>query len=70
VSSVIAAFLYLRIMVNVWMADEEAEEAHAPVRIPFSAGLAIFLAAAFTMFVGIVPNWLLDAAEHTTNFAK
>jgi NADH-quinone oxidoreductase subunit N len=69
-SSVIAAFVYLRIMVNVWMADDDGEEALAPVRIPFSAGLAIFLAAAFTLFVGIVPGWLLDAANHTTNFAK
>jgi NADH-quinone oxidoreductase subunit N len=68
-SSVIAAFVYLRIMVNVWMADAEAD-GPPPVRIPFSAGLAIFLAVGFTLFVGIVPGWLLDAAEHTTNFAK
>ena len=41
-----------------------------PVKIPFSAGVAIFAAAAFTLFVGIVPGWLLDAAEHTTQFAR
>jgi NADH-quinone oxidoreductase subunit N len=70
-TSVIAAFLYLRIMVYVWMIEPSAEDEAGPtVRIPFSAGLAIFLAAAFTMFVGIVPGWLLDAAEHTTQFAR
>jgi NADH-quinone oxidoreductase subunit N len=68
VSSVVAAFLYLRIMVNVWMDDPESDT--TPVRIPFSAGLAIFAAAAFTLFVGIVPGWLIDAAEHTTQFAR
>ena len=68
VSSVVAAFLYLRIMVNVWMDDPESDA--LPVRIPFSAGVAIFAAAAFTLFVGIVPGWLLDAAEHTTQFAR
>jgi NADH-quinone oxidoreductase subunit N len=69
VSSVVAAFIYLRIMVYVWMDDPAADDT-TPVRIPFSAGLAIFAAAAFTLFVGIVPGWLLDAAEHTTQFAR
>jgi NADH-quinone oxidoreductase subunit N len=70
VSSVIAAFLYLRIMVSVWMSDPAPDEAATPVRIPFTAGLAIFLAVGFTLFVGIVPGWLLDAAEQTTQFAR
>jgi NADH-quinone oxidoreductase subunit N len=68
VSSVIAAFLYLRIMVSVWMSDPSGDA--TPVRVPFSAGLAIFLAVGFTLFVGIVPGWLLDAAEQTTQFAR
>ncbi len=67
VSSVIAAFLYLRIMVSVWMSDPGGDE--TPVRVPFSSGVAIFLAVGFTLFVGIVPGWLLDAAEQTTQFA-
>jgi NADH-quinone oxidoreductase subunit N len=68
-TSVVAAFVYLRIMINVWMDDPSADE-DTPLRVPFSAGLAIFAAAAFTLFVGIVPGWLLDAAEHTTQFAR
>jgi NADH-quinone oxidoreductase subunit N len=68
VSSVVAAFIYLRIMVSVWMSDPAAEA--RPVRVPFASGLAISLAVGFTLFVGIVPGWLLDAAEQTTQFAR
>ena len=70
-ASVVAAFLYLRIMVSAWMADPPPEgEALEPVRVPFSAGLAIAAAVGFTLFVGIFPEWLLDAAETTTTFAR
>ena len=63
--SVIAAFLYLRIMVSTWMTDAR-RTATAPVRVPFSTGLAITAAVGFTLLVGIFPAWLLDAAETTT----
>ena len=70
-SSVVAAFLYLRIMVSVWMADPPAEgEALEPVRVPFASGLAITAAVTFTLIVGIFPEWLLEAAETTTTFAR
>jgi NADH-quinone oxidoreductase subunit N len=70
VSSVIAAFLYLRIMVSAWMADEPEGDGAATLRIPFSAGLAIALAVGFTLAVGIFPEWLINAAEQTTEFAR
>ena len=71
VSSVVAAFLYLRIMVSAWMADPPTDgPAAVKLPIPFSAGLAITLAAGFTLLVGIFPSWLLDAAETTTQFAR
>ena len=69
-SSVAAAFVYLRIMVNVWMEDASSNTPKSVVRVPFSAGLAIFAAAAFTIIVGIVPGWLIDAAELTNTFAR
>jgi NADH-quinone oxidoreductase subunit N len=70
-SSVVAAFLYLRIMVSAWMADVPADGERATgLRVPVSAGLAIALAAGFTLFVGFFPEWLLDAAETTTQFAR
>jgi NADH-quinone oxidoreductase subunit N len=69
VSSVIAAFLYLRIMVSAWMADP-ADDGETPVSVPLASGLAIGAAVAFTLFVGIFPEWLLEAAEKTTEFAR
>jgi NADH-quinone oxidoreductase subunit N len=68
VAAVIAAFLYLRIMVNTWLdAGDEATEIEP---VPFSTGLAVLMAAAFTLFVGVWPNWLLDAADHVTQYAR
>jgi NADH-quinone oxidoreductase subunit N len=67
VAAVVAAFLYLRIMVNMWLADPDDAE---PVTVPFSAGVAIFGAAAFTLFVGVFPGWLLDAAETVSVIAR
>ncbi len=71
VSSVVAAFLYLRIMVSAWMTDPpEGGETAVPVRIPLATGLAITAAVLFTLVVGIFPEWLLEAAETTTAFAR
>ncbi len=68
VAAVIAAFLYLRIMVNTWLeAGDEAAEREA---VPLSTGLAILSAALFTLFVGVWPGWLLDAADTVTQYAR
>ncbi len=64
VASVVAAFLYLRIMVSAWIADvPEDGEATKPVGLPVVTGLAITAAAVFTVVVGIIPGWLVDAAQ-------
>ena len=64
VAAVVAAFLYLRIMVSMWLHD--ADDAAAPVRVPLSAGLAIGGAALFTLAVGVYPSWLIDLADAIT----
>jgi NADH-quinone oxidoreductase subunit N len=69
-ASVIAAFLYLRIMVSAWIVDAPDDDGAEPVTVPFRSGLAIAAAAAFTLVVGIVPGWLLDAADVTIAFAR
>ena len=69
VSSVIAAFIYLRIIVASWMTDDEDEEVR-PLRVPLSSGVAIAAAVGFTIAVGLFPEWLLSAAETTTQFAR
>jgi NADH-quinone oxidoreductase subunit N len=60
VSAVIAAFLYLRIMVSMWIADPESGDAgREPVRVPALLGTALTLSVAFTLAVGFFPNWLI-----------
>jgi NADH-quinone oxidoreductase subunit N len=66
-ASVIGAYLYLRIMVSAWMEDAEGEDA-AP-RVPFLSGLAVTASVAFTLVVGIVPGWLLDATRQVITLA-
>jgi NADH-quinone oxidoreductase subunit N len=55
-AAVIAAFLYLRIMVSMWLSDPAND---APVSISKSAGLAITLAVATTLLIGLVPSVII-----------
>jgi len=59
-AAVIAAFLYLRIMVSMWLSDPADE---APVSVSKSAGLAITLAVAVTLVVGVLPGLLLEISK-------
>jgi NADH-quinone oxidoreductase subunit N len=68
VSAVIAAFLYLRIMVSTWLERDEA--AAGPVAVPLLTGVAVFASAAFTLAIGVWPQWLLDAADHVSEYAR
>ncbi len=67
-AAAIAAYLYLRIMVNSWLeAGDDSVEHEA---VPLASGLAVLLAAAFTIVIGVWPNWLLDAADTVTQYAR
>ncbi len=67
VASVIAAFLYLRIMVSMWIAPPESgDDAREAVRVPLSSAVAIGAAVGFTLFVGVFPGWLVEASKHAT----
>jgi NADH-quinone oxidoreductase subunit N len=71
VAAVIAAFFYLRLIVVMYMAapTEEGEEAPAaapPIAIPFGAGLALTIAAGFTLVVGFLPEAVFNFARHAT----
>jgi NADH-quinone oxidoreductase subunit N len=68
VSAVVAAFMYLRVMVTAWMSDADGEVAREPV--PFASGLSITAAAVFTIVVGLFPEWLLHAADSVTQYAR
>jgi NADH-quinone oxidoreductase subunit N len=71
VASVIAAFLYLRIMISMWVTEPEAADtAREAVRVPFSTGLAIALCVGFTLVVGFSPDWLVEASKHATTVGQ
>jgi NADH-quinone oxidoreductase subunit N len=66
VSAVIAAYLYLRIIVAMYMGDEEEAAGRAgadPGRVPFGATLALGLAAGVTVLLGFLPGLLDDLAD-------
>ncbi len=67
VSAVIAAFLYLRIMVSAWLADPSEVE---PEPVPVMTGVAIALAAAVTLIVGVYPELLLGWTDAVSNYAR
>jgi NADH-quinone oxidoreductase subunit N len=60
-AAVIAAFLYLRILVSMYMEDPAGAPGEA-VRIPLSSGVAIGSAVVFTLVVGVIPGWLINLA--------
>jgi NADH-quinone oxidoreductase subunit N len=64
-SAVIAAFLYLRIIVSMYMADETADEdaAAKPIRIPATAAVGLALTLGFTVVVGFLPGSVIDFAR-------
>ena len=66
-SSVIAAFFYLRIIGAMFLEEPETDE--APV-VPDDLNIGISLAAAAVVFLGIQPQLLLDIANRTAQFAQ
>ena len=65
IAAVIAAFLYLRIIVAMYMGDEEAAPEGAKVAVPVGAAVALALCVVVTIGVGVWPgaisHWAQDA---------
>jgi NADH-quinone oxidoreductase subunit N len=55
-AAVIAAFLYLRIMVSMWLSEPASTERR---EVPTASGVAIAATVAVTLVVGFVPSALL-----------
>ncbi len=63
VATVIAAFLYLRIMVSMWISGSEpGDDQRETVRLPLYLTVGITLAVLFTLAVGLFPDWLVSLA--------
>jgi NADH-quinone oxidoreductase subunit N len=67
ISAVIAAYLYLRLVVIMGMQPEAEASAvgadEEPIEVPWATGLAIGAAAVVTLVVGVFPSILLDWAD-------
>ena len=59
VAAVIAAYLYLRIMVSMWLQDKHDDH---KVDVPFSSRVVIAISVATTVIVGLAPQTLLNVA--------
>ena len=64
-AAVIAAYLYLRIMVSAWLADSTDD---IPIEVPTGLGIAVSFCVGFTIAVGVFPGWLLTLADKATTF--
>jgi NADH-quinone oxidoreductase subunit N len=61
-SSVISAFLYLRVVVAMYMSDDEAE-AGPKVRIPAAAAVALTVSVVGTLAIGVLPGRVVHFAD-------
>ena len=60
INSAIAAYYYLRVIVYMYMRDEGQEPPVA--RIPASLGAALAICLVATIYLGVLPNRVLDGA--------
>ncbi|MCU1462685.1 MAG: NADH-quinone oxidoreductase subunit [Acidimicrobiales bacterium] len=67
-AAVIAAFFYLRVIVVMYMAGDEADTADAdPIRVPFGAGLSLAVSVVATVIIGtILAGPAFDFARHAS----
>jgi NADH-quinone oxidoreductase subunit N len=63
VSSVISAFLYLRIIVTMYMGDPEEAPAGPRVAVPVAAGIALGLCVVVTLVAGVWPGSIAEVAR-------
>jgi NADH-quinone oxidoreductase subunit N len=66
VSAVIAAYLYLRIMVSMWL----AEPSGARRTVSFAGRVTLAAAVAITLALGVVPTYLLRLSESLASLAR
>lgn len=68
-TAVVAAFVYLRVLVAVYMAPDTEASEHPdarPTLLDVRSGLALGLAAVVTLAMGLAPNVFLDWADRAT----
>jgi NADH-quinone oxidoreductase subunit N len=67
VSAVIAAYLYLRIMVSMWLAEPSS---NAPPSVTLAGRVTLATAVAITLVLGVLPTYLLRLSDSLTSLAR
>ena len=68
-AAVVAAYLYLRIMMSVWLDGDEPDDptalaaARAAIPVPWGAALVLFITVGFTVVFGIWPQPIVEMAR-------
>jgi NADH-quinone oxidoreductase subunit N len=62
-SSVISAYLYLRITVSLYMGDADASEPAVRSAVPAAAGIALAVCTIVTLVVGVWPGAVIEPAR-------
>lgn len=69
VSAVIAAYLYLRIMVSMWLADRDPSA--TPLGpLSFASRVVLVVSVAVTLVLGVLPSFVLDLNETLAFLAR
>jgi len=66
VSAVIAAYLYLRIMVSMWLSDSPSPR----ISLGLAARLTMLVTVAITLVLGVLPTVLLRTAESLVGITR
>ncbi|MFM8016659.1 MAG: proton-conducting transporter membrane subunit, partial [Actinomycetota bacterium] len=66
VSAVIAAYLYLRIMVSMWLSDSSSPR----ISLGLAARLTMFVTVAITLVLGVLPTFVLRLSDTLTTLAR
>ncbi|HTS31484.1 MAG TPA: NADH-quinone oxidoreductase subunit N [Bryobacteraceae bacterium] len=68
-TSAVAAFYYLRVLVMMYMHEPSKASIEAEP-LPLGLGTALMIPAAATLFLGIFPGWVLDFASRSAALVK
>jgi len=66
VSAVIAAYLYLRIMVSMWLSDSSSPR----ISLGLAARLTMLVTVAITVVLGVLPSFVLRLSDTLATLAR
>ena len=69
ISAVIAAYLYLRIMVSMWLAEPDSS-ASSPAVLTLPTRVVLVASVVITLVLGILPSFVLDLGDSLTALAR